>query len=664
MKACAAIVLATTATCGNAFYLPGVAPHSFAKGEAVELKVNKLSSIHTQLPYDYYSLKFCKPKEGVKPYSENLGEFLRGDRIENSAYDIAMLEDEFCSVLCQVDLSAKDLNDFKQAIKRQYHHNWIIDNLPAASILDTEQFVTTQYVGFPVGYVDGPNYFMYNHVNIILEYHPVENDASRIVGFYVEPLSIKHSFASTWNGQGEPPALTSCSNSKHLGYDSVKEHQKLSTGPLVFSYGVEWRESEIKWASRWDVYLTMNHAIPDKVHWFSIVNSMLIVLFLAFMVAMILVRALNKDITNYNRVKTDEEKAEEKEETGWKLVHADIFRPPVEFPMAFCVLAGTGMQLVICTAFLIIFAAAGFLSPANRGSIMIGMLLLFVLMGAVAGFTSARLYKTFKGKQWQRCTLLTATLFPGIVFATFFILDMLVWSYGSTGAVPLLSMLSVLTLWFGISVPLVFLGAYFGYKNDPIEFPVVTSNIPRQIPTQAWYLNPSLSCIIGGILPFGACFVELFFIMSSIWMDQYYYVFGFLLLVYVILLVTCAEIAIVLCYFQLCAEDYRWWWRSFLTSGSTAIYVFLYSIAYFSRLEGNMVVTYMLYFGYMGVISLGVFLVTGTFGFLSCLFFNYSIYASIKVRPSRPHRTPLLPLNLTVPSSLPPPKQHEHKQVD
>lgn len=125
------------------------------------------------------------------------------------------------------------------------------------------------------------------------------------------------------------------------------------------------------------------------------------------------------------------------------------------------------------------------------------------------------------------------------------------WSYGSTGAVPILSLIAILTLWFGISVPLVFLGAYFGYKKDAIEFPVVTSNIPRQIPTQAWYLNPIMTALLGGILPFGACFVELFFIMSSIWMDQYYYVFGFLLLVYVILTVTCAEITIVLNYFQL-----------------------------------------------------------------------------------------------------------------
>ena len=46
----------------------------------------------------------------------------------------------------------------------------------------------------------------------------------------------------------------------------------------------------------------MNHAVPDKVHWFSIMNSVLIVLFLAFMVAMILLRTLNRDISKYNKV--------------------------------------------------------------------------------------------------------------------------------------------------------------------------------------------------------------------------------------------------------------------------------------------------------------------------------------------------------------------------
>jgi transmembrane 9 superfamily protein 2/4 len=137
------------------------------------------SSTHTQLPYDYYSLKFCKPDEGVKPYSENLGEFLDGDRIENSAYEISMLEDENCRVLCQVSLNTENVNAFKSAIRNKYHHNWIIDNLPAASIVDAEESVSTQFVGFPVGYQEGTTYYIYNHVNIILEYHTVDQNGHR-----------------------------------------------------------------------------------------------------------------------------------------------------------------------------------------------------------------------------------------------------------------------------------------------------------------------------------------------------------------------------------------------------------------------------------------------------------------------------------------------------
>ena len=40
---------------------------------------------------------------------------------------------------------------------------------------------------------------------------------------------------------------------------------------------------------------------------------------------------------------------------------------------------------------------------------------------------------------------------------------------------------------------------------------------------------------------------------------QFYYLFGFLFVVFIILIITCAEITIVLCYFQLCSEDYNWW---------------------------------------------------------------------------------------------------------
>ena len=53
----------------------------------VKLFVTKLTSTKTQIPYDYYSLPFCKPKHEKKE-SENLGEELSGDKIENSVYKV------------------------------------------------------------------------------------------------------------------------------------------------------------------------------------------------------------------------------------------------------------------------------------------------------------------------------------------------------------------------------------------------------------------------------------------------------------------------------------------------------------------------------------------------------------------------------------------------
>jgi len=49
---------------------------------------------------------------------------------------------------------------------------------------------------------------------------------------------------------------------------------------------------------------------------------------------------------------------------------------------------------------------------------------------------------------------------------------------------------------------------------------VRTNKIPRQIPEQAWYMNPVFSVLIGGILPFGSVFIELFFILTSMWLQQ------------------------------------------------------------------------------------------------------------------------------------------------
>ena len=123
----------------------------------MNIKVNKLSSVKTQLPYEYYHLPFCKPEKIVNS-AENLGEVLRGDRIENSLYQIEMRMDEHCKSLCLINIrDKKAAQQFEKYIKNGYRVNMILDNLPVAMVryrTDNEKTVKTYERGYPIGFVE------------------------------------------------------------------------------------------------------------------------------------------------------------------------------------------------------------------------------------------------------------------------------------------------------------------------------------------------------------------------------------------------------------------------------------------------------------------------------------------------------------------------------
>jgi transmembrane 9 superfamily protein 2/4 len=619
----------------------------------------------------------------------NIGEFLASDRIESSSYALAMKKDMYCEQLCVSDLGHPEQkgvsvshNKVVRAIRKNYHNNWIVDDLPAASKLENEFTITTRYwQGSPIGYVsDQDNMtYVYNHVNIEIMYHRVktESDKYRIVRFIVEPFSIKHDFeVAEDNGKNSDRSkvvkfidpILSCDphvNSKvHTDYNMIKfmsyfdrkpkrtgfsflsyfgfetlhtdDHiptrhgskPQLASGQVLFTYDVIWIENiELEWTSRWDIYLTMDNAIPAEAHWFPIYSSFGILFVLSgFMVA-----HLNRDIAGYKKLVTDEEEAADREEFGWKAIHADVFRPPAFSPILLSVACGTGAQ-ILCSSFLtIILAMMGFVGPARRGSLLMTGLLLFVAMGVVAGYVSARMYKTFTGTSCHKATICTSIGFPGIAFTTFFVLDRVAPLQGRADGIPFTTMVLLLILWFGTSAPLVYFGSHLGYRQEKFKFPLQTSSIPRQIPAQPWFMGIPLRLAIGGIIPFGGCSVELYFILCSIWTRLYYCTFDFLLLVYVILLVTCAVTSARLCHFQLRRENYRWWWSSFCTGGSPALYVFFFSFFYFKELERTGFEEYVYYFVYMGLGCCALFLMTGAVGVFGSLWFNKVLYSSIKI---------------------------------
>ncbi|KAJ3052472.1 hypothetical protein HDU99_008173 [Rhizoclosmatium hyalinum] len=193
-------------------------------------------------------------------------------------------------------------------------------------------------------------------------------------------------------------------------------------------------------------------------------------------------------------------------------------------------------------------------------------------------------------------------------------------------------MCALLALWFLISVPLSVLGAFFGFKQEAIEDPVKTAQIPREIPNQSGYSSLWVACLMGGLIPFGAIYIELYFIMNNIWFHHLYYMFGFLFVVFCILIIACSEVAILLCYSQLCAEDYKWAWRSFLVAGSSGFYMFLHSIVYLVRvLRVDNAASVVLYIGWSFVVSVLFSILTGSIGYISCLLFVRTIFGIIKI---------------------------------
>ncbi len=69
---------------------------------------------------------------------------------------------------------------------------------------------------------------------------------------------------------------------------------------IVYTYDVIFYDSAIQWASRWDHY--MKSPKEDIIHWFSIVNSILIIFIFSSAIALIFCRVLKKDIDNFNSV--------------------------------------------------------------------------------------------------------------------------------------------------------------------------------------------------------------------------------------------------------------------------------------------------------------------------------------------------------------------------
>ncbi|CAH8540259.1 unnamed protein product [Schistosoma turkestanicum] len=555
--------------------------HVYDVAEEVVLWMNTIGPYHNrQETYGYFTLPFCRgPKTSIEHAHETLGEALQGTELQYSGVDIRFKINKPKSTMCEIEVNQEVYSALSKAIEQQYWYQMYLDDLPIWGV---------------VGELNKDGYpSIWTHKELEIGYN--EN---QIV------------FVNLANGDLTP----------------LKPNTK-----IAFSYKVRWVQSAIEFSDRFDKYLDYEF-FGHKIHWFSIFNSFMMVLFLVALVCMILMRTLRRDYARYNKEDgLSDLDRELGDEYGWKQVHGDVFRSPPHASLL-ASLIGTGIHIAF-VSFLVLFLALTNKLYTERGSFISTAIFVFAATSPINGLVGGSLYARMSGKRWIRQFLMGATLLPLLICCSAFLVNLVAIYYRTSRSIPFLTMLAVTSIILFIIIPLNLVGTVLGRNLFGIaNFPCRVNPVPKPIPEKKWFMEPLFLIIASGLLPFGSIFIELYFVFTSFWAYKIYFVFGFTLLVLFLLIAVTTSVTVVGTYFLLNSEDYRWQWTSFLSGASITIYAYLYSIYYYffkTKMFGLFQTTF--YFSYMALFCLCIGILCGSVGYIAANRFVRKIYSIVKV---------------------------------
>eukprot|EP00602_Paraphysomonas_sp_CaronLab_P004410 CAMPEP_0185033530 /NCGR_PEP_ID=MMETSP1103-20130426/22539_1 /TAXON_ID=36769 /ORGANISM="Paraphysomonas bandaiensis, Strain Caron Lab Isolate" /LENGTH=521 /DNA_ID=CAMNT_0027569823 /DNA_START=70 /DNA_END=1632 /DNA_ORIENTATION=+ len=499
--------------------------HMYKADEAVTLWVNTVGPYHNpQETYPYYDLPFCKPDLGIetKKRPSGIGEILEGNELRNSGFKLHFAKDVNREDVCDMVLNKDDVQELKQAVNQQYWYELYLDDLPMWGMVG--EILRDEKSGKMIPHI-------FTHRSLSLSY----NDNRIIEANLTSENPVPIELGST----------------------------------LRYTYSVRWKATTKPFETRFNRYLEYDF-FEHQIHWFSIFNSFMMVIFLCGLVALILLRTLRNDFARY--AKDDELDVEGSrmmgEDSGWKQVHGDVFRPPSHL-ILFTALWGSGWQLIVLLLGVILYAMAGPMHGymyEDRGEMASTFIVCFALSSVVAGFSSGSFYRKYftsaraeQNSQWQQAMLCTSLFFPTTVVSVVALLNSIAIYYDTVNAIPAMVIIKMIAVWLFVSFPLTVVGTIFGrHFVGKVELPCRVNSIPRPIPAPKWYSSPWFIIPVSGILPFGSIFIEMYFVFTSFWSYKFYYVYGFMLLVYCILAMVTVCTTIVAVYFLLNSENYHW----------------------------------------------------------------------------------------------------------
>jgi transmembrane 9 superfamily protein 3 len=227
--------------------------------EDIVIWFNTIGPINNhQETYEYLQLPFCLGSKKNLHRHESLGEALLGIQLINSGMDVHFKEPVNKQALCSKQFLEQDIAIFKYAIENQYWFQAYVDDLPLYG---------------NIGLFKDNKYFLYTHKNFVI---------------------------STNNDQIIQVNMTSSEPVELGNVKDVTLKFTYSVGTLIIFNLIDWVQTTQPFHSRFKHYLDSSF-FEHEIHWWSILNSFIMVLFLVALVIVILLRTLRKDMSRYEK---------------------------------------------------------------------------------------------------------------------------------------------------------------------------------------------------------------------------------------------------------------------------------------------------------------------------------------------------------------------------
>lgn len=186
-----------------------------------------------------------------------LGEVLNGDRLASALHVMKFREDKHWETLCAKKLKGAEVSLFRDAVRNDFYFQMYCDDLPVWGFVGKfdEQSWTLDK--------QGPKYYLFTHIQ----------------------------FDASFNGN-QIVEVNAFSDPNHV--IDITDDVELDA---EFTYSIFWNETSAQYGNRMNKYSRASLLpISQKIHWFSFLNSVAIIILLMGLLTLLFMRRLKNDL--------------------------------------------------------------------------------------------------------------------------------------------------------------------------------------------------------------------------------------------------------------------------------------------------------------------------------------------------------------------------------